>query len=71
LIERGADLAAARLVGLFQIARIDVVFGALAARQQLGPRAHARFKRFEFVTRQRIDAPRLHIAAGRRAHRAF
>ncbi len=70
LIKRGADLAAAGFIGLFQTARVDVVFGALAARQQFRPRAHQRLELFELGPGQRIDPPRLHIAAGGRARRA-
>ena len=71
LIERSANLAATRFIGLFQMRRVDVVFSALAARQQFGPRAHQRLELFELCARQRMHAPRLHIAAGWRARCAF
>ena len=71
LIERGADLVAARLVRLFQIARVDVVFGALAARQHFRPCTHQRLELFEFFARQRMHAPGLQVAARRRARRAL
>jgi len=44
---------------LFETGRIDVVFGALAARQQFGPRADRGLELFELVARKRMHAPRL------------
>ena len=53
------------------MARVDVVFSALAARQQVGPCAHQRLELFEFFPGQRMHPPGLHIAAGGRAACAF
>ena len=47
LIERGADLTAAHLIGLLKIGWVDIVFGTLAARQQFRSRAHQSPEFFE------------------------
>src|SRR5687768_1684820 len=58
-IEQFADLEAAGAVGLLQVLRIDLVFGALAARQQFGPGADQRLEFLESRARDGMHAPRL------------
>ena len=68
-IHRFADAKAARAPRLGQVRRIDMIFGRLAHRRlaaRFGDTAHQFVARF---AKQRVDAPRLQIAARWRARR--
>ena len=59
------------MVGLLERRRIDLVFGALPARQLGVARANERLERLERRSGKGVDPPRLQVAARRGARRAF
>src|SRR5262249_7416483 len=66
-IEQCADLVTQRAIGLLKGGRIDAVFGAFAARIGRCVRTDTRPEFFKRRASERMDPPRLQIAAGRRA----
>src|SRR5262249_58232363 len=68
-VELGTDFAAPGIIRLLERLRIDLVSGPLAARVRRRMRADAGLEVFQWRAGERMDPPRLQIAAGRRAGR--
>ena len=66
VMEIGAAFEAPRAIGIRQVRRIDPIFAALPAGEQMALAANVFNQGFQRRARQDIDKPGLEIAAGRR-----